>query len=193
MKRILFLLPILTLFTTGCSDMHVEDFKGTEPRFVLEEYFNGRTKAWGIVRDRFGTIKRQFTVDMVGRWDGAVLTLDEKFTYNDGEVDERVWSIRKLDDNRYEGTAADVVGKASGTAYGNALNWHYTLALEISGRVWDVKFDDWMLLQPDGVLFNRAEMSKLGIRLGEISLFFKKENDSGAASTGSASVAAAAE
>jgi hypothetical protein len=173
--------------------MKIGDFKGSEPRFVLEEYFTGRTKAWGIVRDRFGSIRRQFVVDMVGHWDGAVLTLNEKFTYNDGETDERVWTIRKIDENNYEGTAPDVVGKASGTSLGNALNWHYTLALKIGERTWEVSFDDWMLLQSDGVLFNRAEMSKLGIRLGEISLFFKKEVPGGAATVGGAAMTAAAE
>lgn len=173
--------------------MKIEEFKGAEPRFVLEKYFKGKTKAWGIVRDRFGSIKRQFVVDMVGRWDGKVLTLDEKFTYNDGEIDERVWKIRKLDENRYEGTAADVIGKASGTSHGNALNWHYTLALEISGRIWNVNFDDWMLLQPDGVVFNRAEMTKYGIRLGEISLFFKKDEPGGVAADSGAPMQATAE
>jgi hypothetical protein len=39
-----------------------------------------------------------------------------------------------------------VVGKASGTSLGNALNWHYTLALKIGERTWEVSFDDWMLL-----------------------------------------------
>ena len=67
------------------------------------------------------------------------------------------------------------VGVASGKSYGNALNWSYTLALPIGGRTWHVAFDDWMLLQPDGVLINRADMSKFGIRLGEIVLFFSKE------------------
>lgn len=155
--------------------MKVEDFDGRTPRFVLEDYFSGETRAWGIVRDRFGNIRRQFTVEMTGEWDGSALTLDEYFVYDDGETDRRTWTVRKLDEHTYQGRAADVIGVASGKSYGNALNWSYTLALPIGGRTWHVDFDDWMLLQPDGVLINRADMSKFGIRLGEIVLFFSKQ------------------
>ena len=161
--------------------MNVENFAGKQPRFVFEEYFAGETKAWGIVRDRFGTVRRQFTVDMSGSWDGTVLTLDEYFVYDDGEIDRRTWKVRKLDEHRYEGTAGDVIGTATGATYGNALNWSYTLALPIGGRTWHVAFDDWMFLQSDGVLINRADMSKFGIRLGEIVLFFRKDADAEAA------------
>ena len=160
--------------------MKAEDFTGRTPRFVLENYFDGKVRAWGIVRDRFGTVRRQFTVDMTGTWDGAVLTLDEFFVYDDGETQQRTWRVRKHDDHNYDGSAADVIGSATGRSFGNALNWSYTLALPIGGRTWHVDFDDWMLLQPDGVLINRADMSKFGIRIGEIVLFFHKGVDTAA-------------
>ena len=183
MKKILFLiLPALGLLTVGCSNMKIEDFEGKQPKFVLEQYFNGKTRAWGIVKDRFGNIRRQFTVDMTGTWDGKVLILDESFRYDDGETDQRVWRVRKISDHDYVGEAEDVIGKAIGKAYGSALNWSYTLALKIGGRTWNVKFDDWMFLQPDGVLFNSAKMSKFGITIGEITLFFKKPDEKSQAS-----------
>ena len=183
MKKILFLiLPAIGLLTVGCSKMKIEDFEGKQPKFVLEQYFSGKTRAWGIVKDRFGNIRRQFTVDMTGTWDGQVLTLDESFNYDDGETDNRVWKIRKIGAHDYEGEAEDVVGKAVGKAYGSALNWSYILALKISGRTWNVTFDDWMFLQPNGVLFNSAEMSKFGITIGEITLFFKKPGEKSQAS-----------
>jgi len=59
------LLVMTLLSVTGCSTMKPEDFEGREPRFVLEEYFAGKTKAWGIFQDRFGTLRRQFTVDIM--------------------------------------------------------------------------------------------------------------------------------
>ena len=85
-----------------------------------------------------------------------------------------MWTIRKLPDGRYSGTASDVVGEASGQAAGNALNWRYTLALPVDGRVWHVDFDDWMYLMDDRVMLNRAVMSKFGIRLGEVLLSFTR-------------------
>jgi len=191
-KTLLLVLSILGLLTAGCSKMKIEDFEGKTPKLVLEEYFAGKTRAWGIVRDRFGNVRRQFTVDMVGTWDGEVLVLDEKFTYDDGEIDKREWKIRKLNANSYDGKAADVIGTAVGKSHGSALNWNYTLALKIGDRIWNVAFDDWMFLQQDGVLFNRAEMSKYGILLGEITLFFKKP-DIAMGGRGSGSLSAAAE
>lgn len=154
--------------------MKPEDFAGSEPSFRLEEYFVGKTRAWGLFEDRFGDIRRQFLVDIVGTWDGQRLILEEDFVYADGETDRRVWRIRKIDDHHYEGTADDVVGTAKGIRYGNALNWRYQLDLPVKNRTWRVTFDDWMLLQPDGVLMNRARVSKWGLEIGQVTLTFQR-------------------
>jgi len=152
--------------------MKPQDFASTEPRLVLEEYFAGRTRAWGLFEDRFGDVRRQFTVDITGTWDGTTLVLDESFLYDDGERDRRVWTITKVGEHAYTGRAADVVGEASGEAYGNALNWKYTLDLKAGERTWRVNFDDWMFLQRDGMLINRARVSKWGIDVGAVTIVF---------------------
>ncbi|MEM6492646.1 MAG: DUF3833 family protein, partial [Pseudomonadota bacterium] len=59
----------------GCGSMKLSDFDGTTPELRLEEYFAGESRAWGVFEDRFGTLKRQFTVDIVGEWDGEQLVL----------------------------------------------------------------------------------------------------------------------
>nr|WP_184043837.1 DUF3833 domain-containing protein [Roseospira visakhapatnamensis] len=159
---------------TGFDAMKPKDFANTEPKLVLEEYFLGRTLAWGIFEDRFGSLRRQFVVDIEGTWDGETLTLDEHFDYADGETDRRVWRIRRLDNHTYEGRADDIIGTAGGQAYGNALNWAYDLDLKMGERSLKVHFNDWMWLQPGGVLVNRATMSKWGITLGTVTLFFRK-------------------
>ena len=61
---------------------------------------------------------------------------------------------------------------AEGRSAGNALNWRYTLALPVDGRVWEVQFDDWMYLMDERVMLNKARMSKFGIHLGEVTLSF---------------------
>lgn len=162
------------LLVSGCTTMQAIDFRDNEPRLVLEEYFSGSTTAWGLFEDRFGTVRRQFVVDITGTWDGETIVLDERFTYSDGELDRRVWRIRKIDEHRYEGTADDVVGVAHGEAYGNALNFRYDVDLKIGGRTVRVHFDDWMFLQPSDVLINRARVSKFGIEIGEVTLVFMK-------------------
>jgi len=163
---------------TGCSSsMKPEDFTAQEPRFVLEDYFQGETRAWGIFEDRFGTLRRSFVVDITGTWDGQTLTLDEDFVYNDGEEEKRIWVITKVDDNTYTGTAGDVVGTAEGKSYGNALNWKYDLNLKVGGNTVKVHFNDWMWLQPDGILLNRATVSKFGFEVGQVTLAFSKAGE----------------
>lgn len=154
--------------------MTPEQFEGREPRLLIEEYLAGDIRAWGIFEDRFGNLRREFVVDITGTWDGETLILDEDFLYSDGETQRRTWTIRKLDEHRYSGTAADVIGEAEGVSYGNALNWRYTLALKIGDSVWNVRFDDWMFLQADDVLVNRAKVTKFGFELGEVTIFFRK-------------------
>jgi hypothetical protein len=36
-----------------------------------------------------------------------------------------------------------------------------------------------MFLQPDNILLNRAEMSKFGIRVGDVTIAFQKQPDAG--------------
>lgn len=165
----------------GCANVQPQSYANEKPVLDLAQYFNGTIDAWGIVTDRSGKVIRRFTVVMKGSWarsgDALVGTLDEDFTYSDGKKEKRVWTIRKLPGGRYVGTAGDVVGEAAGQAAGNALNWRYTLRLPVDGREYEVQFDDWMYLMDDRVLLNRAEMSKFGIRLAEVTLSFRKRSE----------------
>ena len=170
--------------------MKPEQFEGREPRLLIEDYLAGNTRAWGLFEDRFGNLRREFVVDIKGTWDGETLTLVEDFVYGDGETQQRIWTIKKLDEHRYSGTAADVVGEAEGISYGNALNWRYTLALPIGESIWNVRFDDWMFLQPDNVLVNRARVSKFGFEIGEVTIFFRKMPEQSALSLDGSEIAA---
>ena len=165
----------LIFFLISCStDMDIAEFGNKKPLFVLEDYFKGKVDAWGLFYDRFGNLKRQFNVKIQGTWDGKTLILDEKFKYDDGEQDQRIWKITKINEQEYLGEADDVVGKALGISNGNALNWSYELMLTIKEKKFKVKFDDWMFLQEKGVLINRAEISKFGINLGIVYITFLK-------------------
>jgi len=174
MKRFLALSCACALLLVGCSGMKLDDFAAGTPSLVLEDYFRGRTEAWGVFEDRFGRVRRQFKVDIDGSFDGRELTLVENFVYTDGEQDRRIWRITPLGDGRYEGRADDVVGAATGEVCGNALRWQYDMLLPVGDSTWQVHFDDWMLLQNDGVLINRATVSKFGITLGQVTLFFRR-------------------
>ena len=171
------LMAVLTL--NGCTSMKIEQFKGTEPAFNLTEYFEGRTWAHGLFEGRNGEIKRQFRVEIDGYWEGEEFVLDEDFVYDDGETDQRTWRITPTGDGSYVGRAGDIVGTAEGREVGQALNWRYTLRLPYGDSTIDVKFDDWMIRRSENVVMNRATVSKFGIRVGEVTLFFVKSDPDG--------------
>ena len=178
-RRLLLALAAASLATalaTGCAGPAPADYAAEKPVLDLKTYFNGELTAHGIFTDRSGRVVRRFTVAMTGTWNGAQGTLDERFVYSDGKTERRVWRLTDLGGGRWEGRADDVVGVAQGVASGNSLNWRYTLALPVDGRVWEVQFDDWMYLMDDRVMLNKAEMSKFGVRLGEVTLSFHRKN-----------------
>ncbi|WP_374568709.1 DUF3833 domain-containing protein [Ideonella sp.] len=158
----------------GCAGPTPADYAHETPVLDLANYFNGPLQAHGVFTDRSGKVVRRFTVALVGRWTGDEGVLEEDFRYSDGQTQRRVWHLTRGADGRYTGRADDVVGTAEGQARGNALNWRYTLALPVDGRVWNVAFDDWMWLVDDKVMLNKARMSKFGIDLGEVTLSFHK-------------------
>ncbi len=145
--------------------------------FRIEDYFDGTVTAEGLVEDRFGKVRRKFAVTIDGHAEGDVFLLDERFTFDDGEISTRIWQVRETAPGRYEGRADDVVGTATGIAEGRELTWTYSLRLPIGKRVWTVDFYDKMYLRDDGVMINIAEMRKWGLTLGRITIAFRRPVD----------------
>ena len=154
--------------------MKPEDFKGKEPRLIIENYMSGNVKAWGILQNRSGKVTRQFSAELNCKWDGKQLILDEKFNWDNGEVQTRQWKINKIDENNYEGTAGDVVGKAKGYSYGPAFKFEYVLLVPVKGKEIKITFDDWIFMQDERVAINRAKMTKFGIKVAELTVVFQK-------------------
>ena len=173
------ILLIISLFLiTNCSNnsaMKPEDFKGKKPRLIIEEYLSGNVKAWGVLQNRSGKVTRQFSADLNGQWDGKQLILDEKFNWDDGEIQTRQWRINKIDENNYEGTAGDVVGTAKGYSYGPVFKFEYVLLVPVKGKEIKITFDDWIFMQDERVAINRAKMTKFGIKVAELTVVFVKD------------------
>lgn len=168
------LASLLALFLAGCSSMDIKQYQNTTPKLDLFNYFEGKTEAWGQFQDRSGLVIRQFSVDITGTVEGDTLVLDERFIYNDGEKEQRIWTITKTADDQFVGRAGDVIGEAKGQSAGSAFNWSYTLDLPYKESSIHVKFDDWMFLHSDSKMMNRAEVTKWGFKVGEVTLFFSK-------------------
>lgn len=58
---------------------------------------------------------------------------------------------------------------------GNTFRLRYPLILAgDDGGSRRVDVDDWLFLQPDGVAINRAQMSKFGVGVGEMTIFIQR-------------------
>ncbi len=148
---------------------------GQRPRgIVLERDFAGRSYAKGVFTNRVTGLKRGLTVVLDGRIRGDTLTLREAFTYSDGENDVKTWTFRKTEPGRYAGTREDVVGEAVIRTEGSGVRLSYDVDLQTgSGKV-RVHFEDVIERNGDGVIVNRAIVSKLGVPIGDVDLVFSR-------------------
>jgi len=171
----LFATTLIAVFLiNGCSSMTVDEYLNSEQKLVLEDYFSGHTRAWGLFEDRLGNVRREFVVDIEGTWDGNNLVLTEQFVYADGERETRVWTLEKTAPDTYTGSTDNVIGDAVGRTAGNAFNWQYDFNLLVGDSTWKVHFNDWMFLQPNGVLLNKATISRWGFKIGTVFISFQK-------------------
>ena len=177
MKNTSMKITMLFLFIclTACSSPQISDYKEKTPDLVLEEFFNGNLSAYGMVLDRNGKLSRRFSVVLEAQWNGNKGTINEWFDFDDGEKSTRVWQLTKEDKNTYSGTAGDVVGTAKGQTSGSALYWKYDLLIKIDGTEYQVTLDDWMYLIDDNRLFNKTNIIKYGLKVGEIIIYIEKE------------------
>ncbi|MGB0733931.1 MAG: DUF3833 domain-containing protein [Pontibacterium sp.] len=174
LQRLVLMLTIggFLVLGSGCG-VSVEDYQGKAPSLQLDQYFNGQLKAYGMVEDYSGKVTRRFKAQIVGTWKGDQGVLDERFEFDDGEIQYRCWRLEKSGDT-YIGVAGDVVGQAKGKVSGNVLNWQYVLQVPVGERKFDIHLNDWLYLLDDKRLMNKADMTKWGVKVGEITLFIEK-------------------
>ena len=174
-SRVLVFLPLLLLAVTGCSSLAPQKFTDTGPAFDPQAFFTGSVHSWGVFENRAGQPTRRFRTASVGRREGDTLVLDQTFTYDDGTRQQRHWRIRRVDAHRFEATANDVVGTATGEAYGNAFRWEYTVALKPGNPLFNVHLKQWMYLQADGrSMVNRGLVRTFGVEVAQVTEFFRR-------------------
>lgn len=179
MRRTVLALTAL-VFTAACTGKpSLNDPALSDRQLNIEEFFDGKTVAYGQFQDVFGTVRRSFTVTINGDWDGKRLRLVEDFVYEDTSTERRVWTLIKTGPQTWQGTAPGVIGVATGVEDGNRFNWKYTIDLPVpsadgTAKTLRVTFNDWMWLLSDNRLFNRAYMKRFGVDIGDVSISFEK-------------------
>ncbi len=173
-KHAIILAVAASLALAGCAT--APQLAGTETppsALVLEEALSGRTQGYATIKTLFGDETR-FTVSIDGRWDGTVLTLVEDFFYENGKTERKTWQLTKIESGRYSGTREDVIGVADVRQDGNAVRLDYEVMLDTSiGRL-HTRFRDILFLESDGVIRNRATISKWGVGIAGVDIILKK-------------------
>mgnify|MGYP006285256597 CR=1 FL=1 len=177
MKSLVATLLCITLLSGCATHLDGARYREQTPAFDLFAFFEGEIRAWGLVQNRSGEVVQRFEVDIVGTVDGDRLTLDERFRYSLGDgVRERVWTITRSGDGSFTGGAGDILGEASGRAYGNAFRWAYRMDLPVGGKTYRVKFEDWILALDDRRIMNRSYIQKFGLDVAEVTIFMERQD-----------------
>lgn len=166
----------LALIVSSCASLQVADFAGGRPIFDPTKFFDGRTHSSGVMENRDGAPMERVTTETSGHWEGGILHLEQALVLGHGKKQHRSWRIRKLDPHHYEATANDMVGSATGEAYGNVFHWSFTLALSPGNPLANVRMSQWMYLQPDGrSMINHTTIRKLGFVVAQVTEQFWRE------------------
>ena len=168
------LLALCAVALSACSSVKVEDYASNKPVLVPETFFDGKLVAHGIVKDRGGKVILYFSAVFDAWWENGVGTLDERFIFDDGEAQTRVWKLEKNEDSSYRATAGDVIGEGRMKVSGNALFLDYVLRVPYDGDTIDLRIDDRMYQVSDRVLLNESIMTKFGVEVGEVTLVILK-------------------
>ncbi|MDG2271908.1 MAG: DUF3833 domain-containing protein [Halioglobus sp.] len=169
------LFTIALMMLNGCSSTGIETYAKNTPTLVAETFFSGDLVASGIVKERGGRVIRYFNATIDARWENGVGILDERFVFNDGEQQTRVWTLEPTGKGTYSATAGDVIGDSPMKVLGNSLFMEYVLRIPYGDGTIDVNVDDRMYLVSDTVLLNESVMSKWGFTVGQITLVIEKK------------------
>ncbi len=144
------------------------DYVAGQPQFDLRRHLNGPILCEGVIYGPLGRVTSRFVGEFDARWDGNSGVMKERFTYDNGSVQDREWHLRLGNDGSIKATAPDVVGTGTGTQMGSAVQLNYRIRLPESagGHVLDTV--DWMYLAPNGSIVNRSQFRKFGIQVAEL-------------------------
>ncbi|AHD02091.1 DUF3833 family protein [Leisingera methylohalidivorans] len=145
-----------------------EDYADTGPQFVLNKHLSGEFMSEGLIFGPSGKMTSSFVAKMVGDWDGDTGTLSEEFTYSNGVTQSRKWFLTLGPGSTFTATAEDLAGEAQGVVSGSTVRLSYEIILPDSAGGHVLKATDWMYLTANGVIMNKSEMRKFGLKVAEL-------------------------
>jgi hypothetical protein len=165
----------------GCGSTNISQFASGQPSMAPDTWMFGTVDGYGLIADRFGSVKSQFHAHEVGDWNATTqtMTVVEHITYLQGGTDDgadRTWTFIQTSPGHWTGTASDVIGTAVGEQQGNAWHLMFHQNLPVGGHQIEVAVDDWRWRESDTVALDHSTISKLGLTLATGEIAFVKSN-----------------
>ena len=171
-----FLCLCALLLVVGCAaPLKPEAFASTEPAFDPVTFWTGRTASWGVVENGDGAPTSVVKTTTEATAEGADGLYMVQHVITGGKDTVRYWHMRRLGGGQFEATANDMVGTARGRASGRTFHWSWRLATRPGNALYNVRLEQWMYLADNGTLMNRTIITKLGVRLAEVSEQFIRQ------------------
>lgn len=144
-----------------------DDYRGG-PEFDIRTVLNGPIACEGLIYGPTGRVTTRFVAKFEAEWTGNSGILREHFQYDSGTSQDREWQLSVDETGAITAQAADLVGTGSGQQTGSGVQLNYKIKLPDSsgGHVLDVV--DWMYMLDNGVIMNRSQFRKFGIKVGEL-------------------------
>ena len=140
-------------------------------------FFEGEIHSRGVMEDRSGAPVQWVRTDSHGVRDAdGRLRMTQHLTFQDGAAQDRDWTLWQAGPNRYEATANDMVGTASGQTDGGIFHWQWVLARHPGNPLMDVTMRQWMYQMDTGTVLIRTTISKLGVIVAEVTEQFSKRD-----------------
>lgn len=153
---------------SGFTAQRPADYNGQKPAFDLRTHLSGPIKCEGAIYGPTGRVVSRFVGDFEAHWDGSRGVMNEYFLYDSGSTQTREWRLQLGNDGRITAEADDLVGTGRGRQEGSAVNLNYTIRLPVEAGGYVLNVTDWMYLAPNGVIVNRIQFRKFGIKVAEL-------------------------
>lgn len=151
------------------------DYEDGDPDFDLRTHLNGKLICEGVIFGPMGRMTSSFVARFDARWDGDVGVIDEHFVYNDGQLQERQWTLTLAENGRFSANAPDVPGEGWGEQAGPAVLFQYPIKLPDDAGGYVLRAFDCMYMTAEGTIINRSQFRKFGIKVAELVATIRRE------------------
>lgn len=152
----------------GFTAQKPKHYAASTSQFDLRTHLNGPIKCEGVIYGPLGRVTSRFSADFDARWDGNRGIMAERFLYDSGTRQNREWRLELGNDGSIRAEADDLVGVGIGQQYGSAVQLSYRIRLPEDAGSHELNVTDWMYLAPNGVIVNRSQFRKFGIKVAEL-------------------------